>query len=199
MFRFAMCIGVVVATASSASAQFEQSGGGGGFAPSTNEKAAGFFKSDEEFFKVQSQGQRKYTTQQCAPPNPTQGPKDIYVYQNNRGNWKLPPVAQLTNPMTGSAKYSWFDGSKHEDKLTYIAHGHVTDQGGYLIPQGTKVSVWAFMATDNAGNSMFYYLGTDAVINAPQGRRYPMYYSWSPPGPNTKVIRFVTSNGTKRL
>jgi len=208
--KLALSTVLAVVTSGVAFAQFQLSTGGdsgssngpatgtGGFGANPNEQVAGFFRSDEQVYSVESKGGQKYAPKERVAPNPILGPREMYVYKNTFGHWKLPPVAQLTMPMSGSANYRWFDGSTHQDQLTYIAHGYVTDQGGFLLPRGTQVSVWAFMATDHTGNSIFFYFGTDAIINAPQGPRYPMYYSWRPPGPNTQVMRLPSRSGTTR-
>lgn len=202
------CWSIVLSIPGLAIAQFEPSGGGG-TQPSAGNQAAGgafygapeggSFAPSEQFFKLNKSGERKYTVgENCAPSNPMSGPTDLFVYKNSRGTWKLPPGNSLTTPFSGTAKYTWFDGSQQSDTLTYIAHGYVTDKGGYIIPKGEKVSVWAVMATDNEGDTIFFYFGTES-FTAPQGERFPMYWSWEPPHANPVTRRFVTNTGTERL
>jgi hypothetical protein len=194
--------GLAVCVTTSAIAQFQPSGDAASGRTGRDYFGApegGPFATNEEFFVPERSGERSFALKSRPPANPTAGPTTVYVYQNSEGFWKLPPANTLATPFAGSAKYRWPDGTNQEDKLTYIAHGYVTDKGGYLIPPGTRVSVWAVMASDNAGNCMFFYFGTDAIINAPQGRRYPMYWSWESPHSNPVTHRFVSTTGTVRF
>lgn len=189
-----LCAVTLLASNTVVSAQFTESGTGN--SGSSSSTPTGVFNADETLMRVQPNGHHKYKIAGgCGPQNPKHGPPQFYAYSNNRGTWKLPPVAQLTTPMSGSARYTW-NGVTHSDRLTYIAHGHIADSGGGGIKAGTQVSVWALMASDNQGNTMFFYVGTHPVIF---GSRYPMYYSWDAPGPNAKTIRIKTLTGTKRL
>lgn len=183
----------MVLAAGPSSAQFEESKKAQG-------NGDGTFKATEVVFHVQSVGRNKHVVPKGAkaPPNPTNGPNQLFVYRNDLGFWALPPANSITTPYTGKAEYKWFNGTQHKDDLTYIAHGHVTDSGGFQLPAGTKVSTWAVMASDQQGNTIFFYFADSAVINAPQGRRYPMYYSWDAPTANPVIMRFITDDGTTR-
>jgi hypothetical protein len=156
------------------------------------------FTAEEEFRTVTPQGNQKFMMAPAptAPANPTSGPDEIYLYKNALGKFKLPAADQLGNINTGTADYVW-QGQPQHDMLSYLAHGYVTDNEGYFVKKGSKVSVWAFLAEDVKGNHWFLYFGTEP-FRAPQGLRYPMYYSWGAPGPTTAVKRIITSTGTSR-
>ncbi len=165
----------------------------GRFTESGNQ--TGGFTPTEEYRDVVKDGEHRYTLQTRAAPNPTKGPQEPFIYSNSAGTFKIPDVTSVNG---GLAKYMW-KGEAEKDRLTYIAHGYVTEtQGAYLIPNGTKVSVWAYRGEDAEGDHWFLYFGTDDIIHAPQGKRYPMYYSYGAPGPNTPTYRFLTQSGTTR-
>ncbi|TWU05438.1 hypothetical protein [Allorhodopirellula heiligendammensis] len=176
-----------------ASAQFTPSGQANQVAPEKDR--SGPFTPSEKYREVVKVDTKHYDVKPCALPNPTNGPSELYVYENAAGYFK---IADMTSINSGKAKYTWRDGSKHEDELTYIAHGYIEEMEGYLVPVGTKVSVWAYRAQDAKGNHMFFYFGTEDIINAPQGRRYPLYYGFGVPGTADPTYRFVTQTGTKR-
>ena len=127
-------------------------------------------------------------------PNPVFGPTEVYVYKNTMGTWKIPKGTQDT----GTAKYTWDDGTKHEDTLQYIGFVVATNNVPNGLPQGAKVDAWAYLATDNQGNSWFFYLGV-VPFNTPAGKRYPMFYSFrDPQDPNVNHVRILNWDGTQR-
>jgi|GEM_PF-2551416 len=177
--------------------QFEQSGAqpGGGTPPAgRNDGPALSFEASETYRAVEQVGENQYSLRTYAAPNPTNGPQETFVYKNAAGTFKIPDMTSVNG---GRATYRWHDGSSHDDVLTYLAHGYVTEREGHLLAPGTKVSVWAYRAQDSRGNHFFIYFGTDAIINAPQGRRYPLYYSYGAPGP-APTFRWLTATGTTR-
>lgn len=193
-FLFPVLAATAIAfVAGPAFAQFEES-------KKAQEKGVGTFKATEVIHDAHSVGPKKHkpAMNPKPPPNPMNGPTQLYIYKNDRGFWALPPANAINVPFTGKAEYTWFDGTMHKDDLTYMAHGYVTDSGGFQLPAGTKVSTWVVMASDQQGNTIFFYFGDTAVINAPQGPRYPMYYSWEPPTASPTILRFVTDDGTTR-
>lgn len=180
-------------------AQFEPSGGPGTSpstvpAPPSDAGPQLHFQATEEYRTVTPSDANHYGVAAAAAPNPTTGPQEPYTYTNSRGYFKIPDYSSVNG---GKAQYTWMDGSQHVDRLTYISHGYVTETQGHYVPPGTKVSVWAFRAEDASGNHFFLYFGTDPIINAPQGARYPMYYSYGPPGP-APTFRFLSQSGTTR-
>lgn len=186
---------LVFAVSTTAYGQFENSNGNKPATTQKNEQTKLSFQAAETYRSVVKAADGKhYSVQAAAAPNPVNGPKEPYVYKNDSGVFKIPDLSSVNG---GKAKYRWLDGSTHQDVLTYIAHGYVTEQQGNFIAPGTKVSVWAYRAQDSSGNHFFIYFGTDPVINAPQGKRYPLYYSYGPPGP-APTFRWLTANGTTR-
>ena len=191
VLKVTFLIMIIGFTADFASGQFEQSGSGN----SQPDGPGLHFTPSQEYRKVTKTGERSYELYAPkAPSNPAGGPRQPYIYSNSRGTFKIPDFSSVNG---GSAKYRWSDGTSHNDKLTYISHGHVTEKEGHFIAHGTRVSVWAFRAEDSKGNHFFLYFGTEPIINAPQGKRYPMYYSWGAPGP-AQTYRFLSTSGTTR-
>lgn len=156
------------------------------------------FRAKEMFFKATEKGPHKFSLQNCAPANPSDGPTEIFVYENSLGTFKFPAVDSLGVVGAGSAKYTWSDGTKHNDQLTYYGFGSVVDNEGHFVPKGTEVDVWAFMASDEDGNQFFLYFGVDDIVKSPQGPRFPMYYSWTAPGPDSATHRLISKTGTTR-
>lgn len=189
---FAFAAVFVVSFVSTARAQFIPSGG----TTAAQQRNTFSFRQGEDM-GVSVSGDSITAT--VAPKNPTRGPTDIFVYQNDKGTWKISTIdpANPTRP-TGTANYRW-DNERHKDELIYLGFGDVVENDGNYIPIGSKVPVWAYLAYDKDGNEIYFYLGVSEIRPSPRpGRKvYPMYYSHRPPGVGTPK-RVLTDSGTSR-